>query len=435
MKKIFSPIIVLCLLVSLCTLPASAAAETAVAGDPVQVTLLVDGSIQRLWAYNIGGNNYFKLRDMAYLLKDTQACFSVEWNEAANSVNIVPGGTYRTDGSERTAPNKGVHVIVPSSQTVLLSGYDTDGMVYNIDGSNYFKLRDIMADVDVGVTYDAATGQIGLDTAASYDAGAAFPAPGSALLSMEDVAKRSASTLTLYLLDSNGETVVSASGAFVRSDGIIACCCHPLTNGDEYATIEAVTESGKTYHVSTILAYDKDADIAVIKADGVNNAVPIPIGDSDALVPGQSIAIIGAPYSIRNTLSNGIVSAIRDGSEQLRSEGMTDIQITAPMSSGNSGGPLLDMHGNLVGLVYCMHRRAACMGFCVSSNEVSEMLANLSDPLTIPEFLNAALGMELSSDDGSEDADSDSEDSEKEHSSNSAETGTDDYAVSDLVLT
>ncbi len=432
MKKILSLILTLVLLASLCILPASAAAAPAETVDPVQVTLLVDGSVQRLWAYNIGGNNYFKLRDMANLLQDTPGRFAVEWDQETNSVNIVPGGTYKPDGSERTVPAYGRHTIVPSSQTVHLSGYDTDGIVYNIDGSNYFKLRDIMSDVDVGVTYDAATGQVGLDTAASYDAGASFPAPNTALLTMEQVAKCSASTVTLYFKDSGGELLVSASGAFIRSDGLIASCCHPMVDGEEYTTIEAMTESGKTYCVSTILAYDEEADIAVLKADGVNNAAAIPVGNSDELVPGQTIAIIGTPLNIRNTLSSGIVSAIRDGSTQLRYEGMTDIQITAPMSSGSSGGPLLDLHGNLMGLVYCMHRRAACMGFCVSSNELSAMLTDLSQSLTIPEFLEI-IAAESSDDEA--DADNGASGSSTSQNGSPTVSGPDDYADADLVLT
>ena len=113
--------------------------------------------------YNIDGSNYFKLRDIAWLLRDSAARFSVVWDAASGTVSITSGRTYTPDGSEMAADGADKSgSAVESSQTILVNGRTVSNLsVYNIGGNNFFKLRDLAGLLGFGVNYIAET-----DTAA-----------------------------------------------------------------------------------------------------------------------------------------------------------------------------------------------------------------------------------------------------------------------------
>ena len=153
MKKVFSA-----LLIALLALAISASA--ALAANVVQSpqSLRVDGKTVECDKYNIDGSNYFKLRDIAYLLDGSGSQFSVDWDAAANAVSIVKGAVYTPDGSELdvNGGDKSSTAVV-SSQTVTIDGKAVSGIsVYNIGGNNYFKLRDLGSALGFGVDYDSA---------------------------------------------------------------------------------------------------------------------------------------------------------------------------------------------------------------------------------------------------------------------------------------
>ncbi|MDR2089755.1 MAG: phosphodiester glycosidase family protein [Clostridiales Family XIII bacterium] len=94
-------------------------------------------------AYNINGNNYFKLRDVAFILKDTARAFGVSWDEATATIGIRSGEAYLPDGSELDARNAdGNRAVRPGTAQLLIDGEAKTFNACNIDGYNYFKLRD-----------------------------------------------------------------------------------------------------------------------------------------------------------------------------------------------------------------------------------------------------------------------------------------------------
>ena len=108
--------------------------------------LVVNGKyINRGEIYNIGGYNYFKLRDIAYLLNGTDSEFSVEWDPTYNAIRIKTFEPYTPNGEELTEKNKGRPMRAePSSQKLIIDDIEVTGLsVYNIGGYNYFKLRDL----------------------------------------------------------------------------------------------------------------------------------------------------------------------------------------------------------------------------------------------------------------------------------------------------
>ncbi len=120
--------------------------------------LTVDGNAVECEKYNIDGSNYFKLRDIAYVLNGTGSQFSVGWDSGTKTVSIVTGEEYVPDGSELILSGDKSETAVESSQTIQINGeIRSDLTVYNIGGSNFFKLRDLGDALGFEVDYDKET--------------------------------------------------------------------------------------------------------------------------------------------------------------------------------------------------------------------------------------------------------------------------------------
>lgn len=137
--------------------------------QPTSSKIVVDGEIIAFEAYNINGNNFFKLRDLAAALDGTSKSFEVTWDEDNQSINLLSGQSYTIAGGELTIPDEAVSVKAkPTYTTLYVDDRPLDFIAYNIHGNNFFKLRDIARALDIGVTWDAETGQVGIDTSVSY---------------------------------------------------------------------------------------------------------------------------------------------------------------------------------------------------------------------------------------------------------------------------
>jgi len=119
-------------------------------------TVQVNGSAVAVTAYNIDGCNYFMLRDLAVLLNDTPAAFSVEFDKAARTVCCTPGAAYAPTGAELATGRDDSASCVSGAWTLQVRGKAVDCEVYNIGGYNYFRLRDLASALGFGVDYDAA---------------------------------------------------------------------------------------------------------------------------------------------------------------------------------------------------------------------------------------------------------------------------------------
>ena len=150
--RVFSLLLALCLLAAL-ALPGFAA------GDSVQrspQSLRVNGVMYDCEKYNINDSNYFKLRDLAKLLNGTASQFSVDYDEAAQTMVVKTGEAYtKPNGTElRVGADKSA-TAVKSSQKLRINGVvRTDLTVWNIGDSNYFKLRELGDALGFNVDYD-----------------------------------------------------------------------------------------------------------------------------------------------------------------------------------------------------------------------------------------------------------------------------------------
>ena len=151
-----------CAAVAAGAVPFAGAAVTATPTRDMGQTVYVDGNRVYPTGYNIADNNYFKLRDIG-----TLAGFGVEWNQETQTVEI---------STERTAPStagikdeavSGASAKV-TDQKITVDGVQVNMTAYQISGNNYVKLRDIGKQVGFGVSYDAATESVRIDTDAPY---------------------------------------------------------------------------------------------------------------------------------------------------------------------------------------------------------------------------------------------------------------------------
>ncbi|HZK26584.1 MAG TPA: amidohydrolase family protein [Thermoclostridium sp.] len=130
--------------------------------------VIVDGTEQSFEAYNIKGNNFFKLRDLALAVSGSEKQFEVSWNDEERVINLVSNNEYTVVGGEM-ALGDGVEKLGKlNTSKILKDGEEIALTAYNIGGNNYFKLRDIANAFDIGVTWDAETSTVGIDTSIGY---------------------------------------------------------------------------------------------------------------------------------------------------------------------------------------------------------------------------------------------------------------------------
>ncbi len=130
--------------------------------------VVVDGEYMYFDAYNIDGNNYFKLRDIAYVLNNSNKQFEVVWNGQTNSIDLISGKKYTAVGGEMQDKHYSKPVVVPTSARVYLDGQSINLTAYNINNNNYFKLRDIGKALDFSVEWDEKSENIDIETAYGY---------------------------------------------------------------------------------------------------------------------------------------------------------------------------------------------------------------------------------------------------------------------------
>lgn len=184
-------------------------------------------------------------------------------------------------------------------------------------------------------------------------------------LSYEELAKLSTSVVMIVVCNNEDKPFKSGSGVVINNEGYILTNLHVVNDG--YSFLVRFENDDKVYTSYQIIKYHSDYDLAVIKVD--RKCKPIPVKVSKKPVRGQKIVAIGSPLGLFNTVSDGIISAFRDF------ETVQMIQFTAPISSGSSGGALLDMFGNLLGLISAGYDDGQNLNLAVESNLV-KMFAN-----------------------------------------------------------
>ncbi|KAL7205245.1 hypothetical protein ACSBR2_018224 [Camellia fascicularis] len=175
----------------------------------------------------------------------------------------------------------------------------------------------------------------------------------------------------------------AGSGTMIDSDGTILTCAHLVmgSHGKKVryeGKVDVTLQNGQTF-TGTVIYADLHTDIAIVK---INSRTPFPaakLGSSHKLCPGDWVVAMGCPLSFHNTITAGIVSCVDRKSSEMGLGGMLReyIQIDCATNPGNSGGPLFNLEGEVVGVVIMKLKHATGLNFAVPIDAVSKIMEQL----------------------------------------------------------
>src|SRR5262245_62084218 len=172
------------------------------------------------------------------------------------------------------------------------------------------------------------------------------------------------SAVAVETFDARGEKLSRGSGFFIDVDRI-ATNRHVI-EGATRAEIHSST--GNVYPVKAVLAVDAEGDLALLKIDAPPTQIRPLTLDKTSPQEGESIVVIGNPLGLEGSVTNGIVSAVRD----IPTFGRI-IQITAPISAGSSGSPVVNMQGQVIGLATLQITGGQSVNFAIPSERISQL--------------------------------------------------------------
>lgn len=173
------------------------------------------------------------------------------------------------------------------------------------------------------------------------------------------------------------QLVVLGSGIVIHEDGYMVTNAHVIKDTDQVK----VTFSDGSEYSARIISADETKDLAVLKIEAEGKLPFIHLGRSDDLMIGETVIAIGNPYGYAHTLTSGVISALgRDVQvyEDFWLRGL--IQTDAPINRGNSGGPLLNINGALVGINTAINPQAQNIGFAIPVDTLADGLVDMLMP-------------------------------------------------------
>ena len=265
----------------------------------------------------------------------------------------------------------GVTVLVVA---LLSRGAGQDGT----DGGNAGSIVDITSDENCYIPRDKGSADIRMELAV----------PGETALASEDIyRKMGPSTVTVLATDSKGNTSMG-TGVLLTADGYFITNAHVVSGAT--SCIMAL-DTGKTYEAK-LVGCSFGQDIAVLKAEGAEGLTPAEFCDSDYCSVGETAYAIGNPLNLnlRATFTNGIISGLERQME-LDGKTLTMIQTNAAVNNGNSGGPLINEYGQVIGIITMKMSRNGSgaeatvegLGFALPTSQVAYVV---NDIMTFGEF-------------------------------------------------
>jgi S1-C subfamily serine protease len=178
------------------------------------------------------------------------------------------------------------------------------------------------------------------------------------------------SVVLLVMQDANGQPLSLGSGFFV-ADGVIVTNLH-VVRGSASGQVKVVGQT-RTYAVSELVGIDANQDIVLLEVSGAK-APPLKLSQGTDLAVGDVVYAVGNPEGLEGTFSQGIVSGFRgSGADRL-------LQITAPISPGSSGGPIINSQGEVVGVAVATYKQGQNLNFAVPVSSVATLLKGMGKP-------------------------------------------------------
>jgi len=183
------------------------------------------------------------------------------------------------------------------------------------------------------------------------------------------------SVVLLKKLDSGGEELSEGTG-FVLEGGYIVTNHHVVEGASR---MQAVLPDKSVLELSGILAQDADHDLAILKAP-THHLAPLPLVPPGPPEPGERVVVLGNPLGFSSTLSDGIISAYRENGVDEEPDFIEGplLQITAPISHGSSGSPVMNLNGEVVGVAVAVIEGGQSLNFAVPASSVRTLLARVN---------------------------------------------------------
>ncbi len=215
-------------------------------------------------------------------------------------------------------------------------------------------------------------------------------------------AKDSNSLWDLFYGNSDERTTVgTGSGVIVSSDGYIITNNHVIENATQ---IEVTTNDNKSFDAE-LIGSDKNSDIAVLKINGESRFPYIRFADSDQTKIGEWVLAVGNPFNLTSTVTAGIISAKSRDLNDYDSKNQSFIQTDAAVNSGNSGGALVNINGDLIGINTAIQStNAGFIGysFAVPSNIARKIYEDILEFGDVQRGLLGVTGQSLNSQNSNE---------------------------------
>lgn len=178
----------------------------------------------------------------------------------------------------------------------------------------------------------------------------------------ELVKKLKPAVVLIYTYDSNGRLVGQGSGFFVNAEGEVVTNYHLLYRVNRG---EVRTAQGISYLIKGVIGEDIEGDLVKVVLDTSDKAFPHLQVSSSLPEQGEKVVVIGNPFGLEQTVSDGIVSAVRDSPPFGKI-----IQITAPISPGSSGSPVVNMAGEVIGVATLQFSEGQNLNFAIPRERI-----------------------------------------------------------------
>jgi serine protease Do len=189
----------------------------------------------------------------------------------------------------------------------------------------------------------------------------------------------------------------SGSGVVILKEGFIITNYH-VVKGAKTIQVSFDKQYDSDEYPATVVSFVEQEDLALLKINRQSDFPTIRLGTSADLMPGETVIAIGNPYGQTNTVSTGIVSGLHRN-VQMPTEGLAFddlIQTDASINFGNSGGPLLNINGELIGINSAINAQAQNIGFAIPVDRVKSVL---EEQLLSPDTASTWFGFEVDSGD------------------------------------
>ena len=195
---------------------------------------------------------------------------------------------------------------------------------------------------------------------------------------VERIAEEAKESIAVILYTGrDGKQQGLGTGFVISADGLIATNFHVI---GEARPITVQLSDGSKHEATVVQASDRKLDLAIVKIDAKKKLKPLPLGDSNKIKQGQAIIALGHPRGLEYSVVAGVLSGKRD------MDGVSMLQLAIPIEQGNSGGPVLDHDGKVLGIVTMKSLVTNNLGFAVPVHALKQIHAR-PNPITMEQWL------------------------------------------------